>query len=106
MIGNTRLFQAIYALSTMQGDVRTRVTVAMREIAVLGAHEFNDPNLWKRIENLKISTTKHGPLIINQRTIKDALENTAAKSKNTTYQKYAKEIFSIWIESLSNPQFK
>ena len=53
MIGNTRLFQAVHALSTMEGDVRSRVVVAMREISVLGEHEFADRTLWKRIEKFR-----------------------------------------------------
>ncbi len=88
---------AIRSLATMQGDVRERVVVAMREISVLGAHEFKNKALWTRILKLQEATTHKGPLIINEKTIKDSLENTAHKSQKRTYEKHACEIFSIFI---------
>lgn len=88
---------AIRSLATVQGDVRERVVVAMREISVLGAHEFKNKTLWTRILKLQEATTHKGPLIINGKTIKDSLENTAKNSQKRTYEKHAREIFSIFI---------
>ena len=102
MIKNTRLFKAVHVLSTMEGDVRARVVVAMREISVLGKHEFIDESLWKRIQKLKSLTTHKGSLTINGNLIKDALENTADNSRNSTYKKHAEEIFSIWFDELNS----
>jgi hypothetical protein len=97
MFSNTRIFTAISSLATMQGDVRERVVVAMREISALGEHEFKDKILWQRILKLRKHTTQKGPLIINGNTIKDSFKNTADKSQNRTYEKHAREIFSIFI---------
>ena len=96
MFNNTRIFTAISSLATMQGDVR-KCVVAMREISILVEHEFKDKTLWKRIAKLRKHTTHKGSLIVNGKTIKDSFKNTADKSQNRTYEKHAREIFSIFI---------
>lgn len=100
MIGNDRLFMAVLALATVEGDVRKRVCIAMRNIEVIREDEFKaKPELWKRIEALKVSTKSNGAQVINQRVILDAYENTAKARQNKTYSRYAKEIFEIWMET-------
>lgn len=100
MIGNDRLFLAVLALATVEGDVRTRVCIAMRNIEVIRQNEFKTkPELWKRIEALKVATKGKGALVMNGRVILDAYESTAKPRQNKTYTKYAKEIFEIWMET-------
>ena len=101
MVGNTRLFMAVYSLATMEGDVRKRVVVAMKDLSVLGKHEFKNVSTWKRIVKLKEQTTKYGPAMVNGKMYKDAFENTARVSMNKTYRKHAEEIFSIWHDEMT-----
>jgi len=91
---------AVIALATGEGDVRKRVCIAMRNIEAIREDEFKAKfELWKRIEALKVVTKGNGALVINQRVILDAYENTAKARQNKTYSKYAKEIFEIWMET-------
>ena len=100
MLGNDRLYLAVVALATDTGDVRSRVVVAMNLIASLNKNEFqHNSELWKRIMKLKEETSKEGPQIINERFLKDAYANTAASKNNSTYKKFAIELFNIWIET-------
>lgn len=100
MLGNDRLYLAVVALATEQGDVRKRVVLAMNIIEPLGQNEFKqNSKLWIRLERLKKATSKIGPLIVNGRFIKDAYTTTADSKNNSTYKKFAKEIFSIWLET-------
>ena len=96
-IGNDRLWLAVKALATMEGDVRSRVVVAMSNIRVIGDVELERiDGLKERIERLKNKTSKYGPLVINGKILKDAYQNTASRSHNKTYTRHAQEILSIW----------
>ena len=100
MLGNDRLYLAVLALATAEGDARQRVCLAMRNIDKLNENEFNNkPDLWRRIEALKLKTTIGGAQVINGRFIRDAYEFTALMRRNSTYSKYAKEIVGIWLET-------
>jgi hypothetical protein len=100
MIGNDRLYMAVVALVTMEGDVRKRVCLAMENINTLRENEFNDRiDLWQRLTLLKEKTSSEGPLMVNGEVVKNAFEHTAESRINKTYAKYAKEIFDIWLET-------
>ncbi len=100
MFGNDRLYLAVVALATEQYDVRSRVVLAMNIMEPLSRNEFKqDLEIWNRLEKIKKETSKNGALIINGRFIKDAYANTASSKNNSTYKKYAKEIFNIWLET-------
>ena len=100
MIGNDRLYLAALALATVEGDVRARVCIAMRNIDKLNKNEFkSNPVLWERIQQLKKETSSKGPQIVNGRFLKDAYENTAYFRKNATYAGYAKQIWEMWVET-------
>jgi hypothetical protein len=99
-IGNDRLFQAVQALATVEGDVRSRVCIAMRIISPINEREFSsNPALWSRICKLKIETSQRGPQKINGEIVKDSYEYTANNRKNRTYTRYAKEIMDLWLET-------
>lgn len=96
-IGNDRLWLAVKALATMKGDVRSRVVVAMSNIDKICDIELNKINgLRERVERLKEETSKKGPLVINGKVLKDKYQNTADRSKSTTYTRHAEEIVLIW----------
>jgi hypothetical protein len=98
---NTRIWQAVYALVTAEGDLRTRVCIACREINVLGENELNLlPNdLGKRIKKLLKELSRESEIyLINGNLYKDKFSATADKHRNKYYQKYAAEIFRIYEE--------
>jgi hypothetical protein len=100
MIGNDRLYTAVRALATSEGDVRARVCLALSILAPLRESEFlYKPALWQNLKALKAETSSKGPLVINGKIIKDGYQNTASLRNNKTYKKYAQEIFAIWLET-------
>jgi hypothetical protein len=100
MLGNDRLYLATLALATAKGDARARVCLAMRNIDKLNRNEFSsNPALWVRIEKLKKETSSKGSQVINGRFLKDAYEHTAVFRKKSTYSKYAKQIWEMWLET-------
>lgn len=102
-IGNDRLWLAVKALATMEGDVRSRVVVAMSNIDKICDIELNKiSGLKERVERLKKETSKKGPLVINGKILKDKYQNTATRSKRATYTKHAEEIISIWQMTCDN----
>jgi len=103
MIGNTRLYMAVFALSTSNFKVKQRVVIALRNLSVINKNEFqNDPDLWDRIQILLKKASISGPLVINNIVKKDKFENTSYSRHSKTYTKYSEEILSIWIQSLES----
>ena len=81
----------------MEGDVRSRVVVAMLNMDKIRDIEFNKiSGLKERVERLREETSKKGSLVINGKVLKDKYQNTADRSKRATYAKHAEEIVSIW----------
>ena len=100
MIGNDRLYLAVRALATAEGDVRKRVCLAMNIIEPIRRIEFSKrPDLWSRLDKLKQETSSKGPQIINGKVLKDAYHHTYINRPNKTYKKYAEEIMGIWFET-------
>ena len=97
MIGNTRLFQALQALATGEGDARRRVAAACQIIEKMHPAELT-PNQQSRIERVLTDAGKAGPYRENQLEI-DRYTNTSARRTNRTYAKFAKEIVSVWLET-------
>lgn len=101
MIGNTRLWNACLALATHQGDVRSRVVIALQIIDAMHPNELDAFNgLKARLDKVKIATSQKGTLQIGS-CFMNAYENTARQHNNKTYVKYAKEIFEIWLQTLA-----
>jgi hypothetical protein len=101
-IGNDRLYQAVRALATMEGDVRSRVATALEIISAIRPQEFSThPHIWERIQNLLKNGSAKGPLTINGVVLKSPFEHTASKSQNRTYRRHADEIFNIWLLSVA-----
>jgi hypothetical protein len=100
MIGNDRLYLAVRALATAEGDVRARVCLAMDIIEPIRQIEFSKrPDLWNRLNQLRKETSIKGPQIINGKVLKDAYRHTSLTRQNKTYKKYAEEILVLWLES-------
>ena len=100
MIGNDRLYLAVLALATAEGDARARVCLAMSIIEPLRKIEFEDkPHLWVRLKKLEKGLSYKGPQIVNKKILKDSYLNTALHRHNKTYAKYAREIMSTWLET-------
>ncbi|MCO4090135.1 MAG: hypothetical protein HEQ17_14840 [Limnohabitans sp.] len=100
MIGNDRLYLALRALATAEGDVRKRVCLAMNIIEPIRQIEFSKrTDLWIRLDELKKETSSKGPQIINGKVLKDAYHHTCINRPNKTYKKYAEEIMDIWLET-------
>ena len=97
-IGNDRLWNAVQALATHTGDVRSRVIAAMRIIGAMHPNELDRfEGLTNRIIKIRQETSLNGALILNGSTVRDAYENTAVHRHNKAYVKHAEEIFSIWM---------
>jgi hypothetical protein len=100
MIGNDRLYLAVRALATAEGDVRKRVCLAMSIIEPIRQIELSKrPDLWSRLNELKKETSIKGPQIINGKVLKDAYHHTCINRPNKIYNKYAEEIMGIWYET-------
>ena len=100
MIGNEPLWNACRALATSEGDVRSRVVIAMRIIHKMHPNELDAfDGLKKRLEKVILETSAKGALEIN-RLFLDPYQNTARRHNNNYYVKYAEEIFSIWSQTL------
>lgn len=99
MIGNDRLYLATRALVEGHGNAKSRVVVAMQILDGLHHSEFaNRPEIWNRIVVLRQKTSFRGPLRHEglKHVLRDAYENTAINRRNSTYSKFAIEIFELW----------
>lgn len=98
MLGNDRLYSAVKALATAEGDVKARVCLAMSMLVSLNKNELDKiPGLLERVENLERVMASKGPLVINGCVVKDPYVHTSTGRRNKTYKKYAEEIMSIWL---------
>lgn len=97
MIGNTRLFQAVQALATGEGDARKRVSIACQIIEKMHPDELS-PDQRSRIQRVLADAGKAGPYRVNQLDI-DRYTNTSSRRTNRTYSRFSKEILSIWLET-------
>lgn len=101
MLGNTRLYMAVAALSTANFKVKSRVVIALRILRAINKNEFPpDSILWTRLEILLNKASYCGPLIINNTIIRDSFDNTAYGRHSKTYEQFANEILSIWLDSI------
>ena len=99
-MGNDRLYQAVLALCSGRGDVRSRVVDAMRIIDKMHPNELdNSLTLKSRLARLISETSKNPPQIVLGKVVRDRFEVTASAHQNKTYEKFAREIFEIWSQT-------
>ena len=95
---NTRFYEAVIALSTSEGGAKDRCVLAMQILEKMHPSELDlYPKLKIRLNKLQNELGQKeryqsGSLYL------DRYENTAKGRLNRTYVKYAREIFSIWLE--------
>ena len=95
-IKNTKLWEALYALATSEGDVRKRVALACSILDKMQNDELPKA-LMDRLQKVKDEAGKDGPLRnADGEIIRNRYENTIAKRYNKTYSKLAKEILSVY----------
>lgn len=97
-IGNDRLYQAVCALVSGTGDLRSRVVVAIEICQSLSESDYEkQPGLCEAVNRLRnelsiVRVSEPNPLL--------SIYARAAKHRqNRTYVKYANEIFRLWMKS-------
>ena len=100
-----KLTDAMDALTTGRGDVRSRIKNAYSLMHTLRESDFPD-NLredWVWIHN---EITKHGPLLgPNGEIWLDSVENTMRNIRNKTGQRIAKRISKLYWEISKNERY-
>ena len=101
LVGNTRLFEAANALVTGEKDVRHRVALACQILNKMHPSEL-DLDLRARLNDVLNKAGRRGPLLAaDRRVIRDRFDETIVHSRNSTYAKYARDIFEIYQEELA-----
>ena len=102
MIKNTRLWEAVRALATAEGDVRHRVAIACEILEAMHKSELTE-ELGRRLDKVLKDAGKNGALYnSNGQVVKGKYRNTITLRKNKTYKKLAEEIFRIYEEFNEN----
>lgn len=103
MIKNDRLWRAVRALATAEGDVRHRVATACEILEAMHKSELTS-DLRDRLDRVLEQAGKKGPLVNigSGEVIKGKYKNTITGKHNRTYKKLAEEIFRIYEEFNNN----
>lgn len=97
---NTRLMEALRALATHEGDVRSRVAVACRILERMHCSELSPP-VMKRIKSICDKAGEKGALRdINDDVLRDRYDNTFRTKHKKTYKRLAEELYDICRENL------
>lgn len=95
---NTRLWEAVRALATMESDVKSRVVVACEILECIRERELS-PEHYVRLKRLLDSAGEKGPEMLSTGIVRNGrYKNTSRGRRNSTYSKYAEEIFSLHSE--------
>jgi len=103
LISNTKLYEAVNALTFGEGDVRKRVVMACQLMQKMSRNEVN-MEIRKKIDIVLQKASPNKPIrdfngnVINGY---DKFEVSAKNKKNATYVKLAKEIYSIYWDELN-----
>lgn len=97
---DTRLTEAVHALVLGEGTLKRRVVVACKLLRPMMQLNNLSENSRCRLQKILDAASIKGTQSNASGVWMDAFDHTAVNKRNSTYIKFAKEIFSVWLECM------
>lgn len=94
-----RLTEAVDALVSGEGTVKQRVVVACKILRPMMQLNNLPENSRARLRKVLEAASLKGAQSNASGVWRDALDHTAVHKHNSTYKKFAREIFAVWLDS-------